>query len=107
MSRNDGILYTGATSASFSSPKEQELKSKQEVAKQERLDTQHKLKPAAEPVLALIEKHKAKVKSIEEFAVEDMITNEHFQSEVMARKKFYQFLLQFEQEIKIALKDVS
>lgn len=105
MSRDDSVLYSGATSASFKSPKAQEVEDKQKQAQEERKEKKLKLKPAAEPVLELIEKHKKKVKSIEEFAIEDMITEEHFKSEVMARKKFYQFLLQFEQEIKIALKD--
>lgn len=105
MSRDDSILHTGATSASFASPKEKEVKTKAEGAKEQRRETQHKLKPAAEIVLSLIEAHKDRVKSIEEFAVEDMVNDEHFKSELMARKKFYQFLQQFEQEVKIALKE--
>lgn len=105
MTRDDSLLYTGASSASFTTPKSEEIKDKRDLKKQERKDAQHKLKPSAEVVLGLIERHKDKVKSIEEFAVEDMVSDEHFKSEVMARKKFYQFLMQFEQEIKIALKE--
>lgn len=105
MSRDDSGLYTGATSASFTSPKAEEVKARAETAKEQRRETQHKLKPSATVVLELIQQHKDRVKSIEEFAVETMVSDEHFKSEVMARKKFYQFLNMFEQQIKIALKE--
>lgn len=107
MSRDDSILHTGATSASFASPKEVEVKAKQAEAKEKRREVGHKLKPAGEVVLGLIANQKDKIKSIEEFGVEDMVTEEHFKSEVMARKKFYQYLLTFEQEIKNKLKEPS
>lgn len=106
MTRDDGLLYSGASSAAFASPVEQEVKDKADLRKQDKLDKQNRLKPVADDILALINKHRDKVKSIEEFMVEEMITDEHFKSEVMARKKFMQFLGQFEREIKIVLKDV-
>lgn len=105
--RDDSMLYSGATSASFSSPKAEELKAKQAEAKQGRLDVHQKLKPAAEVVLGLIDKHRNKFKYIGEFEDASFLSDETFRAEMMARKKFYGFLNQFEQEIKIALKDVS
>ena len=107
MSRNDSALYTGSTSASFTTPKAEEVKEQQRISRDARKERQHKLKPAAEPVMTIIEKHKAKVLHINEFAVESMVTDEHFKAEVMARKKFYQFLLAFEAEIKVALKETT
>lgn len=103
--RDDSALYTGASSAAFTSPKSEEVKTKAQLRQDERKEKAFKLKPVAETILAIVDKYRNKVKSIEEFMVEDMITDEHFKSEVMARKKFMQFLGQFEQEIKIALKD--
>lgn len=107
MSRDDGVLYSGATSASFGSVKYTQIKEKRDTDKQQRLDTKHKMKPAAEPVLALIDKWRNKFKYIGEFEDAAFVSDETFKSEVMARKKFYQFLGQFEQEIKIALKEVE
>ena len=105
MSRDDTVLYTGTTSASFTSPKAEEVKDKQRTTRDARKERSHKLKPAAEPVLALVQKYKDKVMLITEFSVETMVTDEHFKAEIMARKKFYQFLLQFESDIKVALKE--
>ncbi len=105
MARNDSILNTGMTSASFASPKEKELKQKRKEEQEEKQRKKLTLQPSADIVLDLITKHRDKVKSIEEFEVEQMVSDEHFKSEVMARKKFVQFLNLFEQEIKIALKE--
>lgn len=105
MSRDDSTLYTGTTSASFTTPRAEQVKTKAEKAKQLRKDTQYKLKPAAEVVLALIDEHKKSAANV--IAV---TTNEHMSDKIAgellrSQRKIYAFLLTFEQEIKIALKE--
>lgn len=107
MSRNDSILYAGSSSASFSSPKEQAVKERQKLSKQERLENQHKLKPAAEPVLALIDKHKKLAMHVASVASSDLVSDKEAGEMLRSQRRIYAFLLQFEQEIKIALKDVT
>lgn len=55
MTRSDNVLYTGQTSASFASGKDQELKEKREQSRQERLELRNQLKPIAEPVLEALD----------------------------------------------------
>lgn len=103
MGRDDSALYTGASSASFSSQKSQQLKEQRELQQQERKETQQKLKPSGEIVLELIAKHKAKANLIENF--DAMLGEEHLKSEIMARQKFIRFLDVFQQEIKNKLRE--
>lgn len=56
MTRDDSGLYTGASSAAFASPAEQEVKDKVDLRKQDKLDKQNRLKPVADDVLAEIQK---------------------------------------------------
>lgn len=107
MSRDDGILYSGLTSASFAPPRAQQLKAKQLQEKQERLDTQHKLKPAAEPVLEIIEKHKHAFRYVMNVATDDAISDKEAGEMLRSQRRIYKFLMQLEQEIKIALRDVA
>jgi hypothetical protein len=107
MSRDDGLLYSGATSASFKSPAAQEVADKQKQAKEERKEKQLRLKPAAEPVLALIEKHKQLASHVQAVAKTSDITDQEAGEMLRSQRKIYEFLLQFEQEIKIALKEPS
>lgn len=105
MSRDDSALYTGMSSASFTSPKAQEVKEKRADKRQTRLDTSHKLKPAAEPVLALIEKHKKEMTHVAMVTTSDTMTDAEAGELLRSQRRVYQFLLQFEHEIKIALKE--
>lgn len=106
MSRNDSILFSGANSASFASPREQQVKDKQSQAKQKRLEIKQTLKPAAEPVLALIEKHKKAAMHVLAVAQADNISDKEAGEMLRSQRKIYAFILQFEQEVKVALKEV-
>lgn len=107
MSRDDSSLYSGLTSASFATPRSQAIKEQQEKQKQERLETQHKLKPAAEPVLELIEKHKQAFRYVMNVTTDDVMTDQEAGEMLRSQRRIYKFLMQFEQEIKIALRDMS
>jgi hypothetical protein len=107
VSRDDGLLYTGTTSASFASSKERGLKERQAKEKELRQEVQANLRADATPILEVIAKEKRKIKFINEFAVEEMILPEHFQAEVIARKKYYAFLRKLETSIQVALGEVK
>lgn len=107
MSRDDSILHTGLTSASFASRRADEMREKQDVAKQERLDKQQKLKPAAEVVLALIDKHKNAAKYVENVTGGLPLSDKEAGELLRSQRLVYKFLQTFENEIKIALKDVT
>lgn len=98
--RDDSALYSGITSASFASKTETEIKKRRAESKDEQ-----RLKKPGDAILEIIAKHKDKITHIMEFAVEDMQTEEHFNAEVMARKKFYKFLTTFEAQVRVALKE--
>lgn len=85
--RNDAVLYTGATSASFASAKDRELTKKKKEAKEEKIEKRIKLSPVSEIVNAEIQKEIEKMRNIDYLNIESMITDEHFRSEMMARKK--------------------
>jgi hypothetical protein len=106
MSRDDSGLYTGLTSASLVSPKAEEIEERKKLDKQERTETRHKLRPAAEPVLALIDKHKKAVMYVENVAGGAGLTDREAGELLRSQRAIYRFLLTFENEIKIALKEV-
>jgi len=105
--RNDSALYTGANSSSFSSPAERQVKEKQAIERQNRKEVTHKLKPAAEPVLALIEKHKKAAMFVENVAGGNGLTDAEAGQLLRSQRQYYRMLIQFEQELKIVLRDVS
>lgn len=50
MSRDDSLLYTGSSSASFGSSKSKQLEEEREAKTEAKRELRHKLKPAAEVV---------------------------------------------------------
>lgn len=107
MSRNDSVLYTGASSASFSSVKEQQMKEQREAEKQTRKEVAQKLKPSGEVVLALIEKHKEAARNVSAVTTSDIMSDKEAGELLRSQRKIYAFLLQFEAEIKLALKETK
>lgn len=55
MSRDDSVLFSGATSASFGSAKEREVKAKAQERKEKRDETTAALKPVAQNVLDTVD----------------------------------------------------
>jgi hypothetical protein len=90
MSRDDSILNTGSSSASFGTTQEQKIR----VDKREqKIEKRAGLLPAGEIVRAEIQKEIDEVRSIDYLNIESMLTDEHFKSEMMARKKFLEKLI--------------
>lgn len=107
MSRDDSTLYTGATSASFTTPRSEQVKAKAEANKQVRREAQHKLKPAAEIVLGIIEEHKTSAMHVSAVTTQEHLDDKSAGELLRSQRKIYAFLLAFEQEIKIALREKS
>lgn len=105
MSRDDSILATGTTHNVLTSPKQQQVLEKQAEARQKRQDTTHKLKPAAEPILALIDKHKTAARNVAAVTNDDTISDKQAGEMLRSQRKIYSFLLTFEAEIKMLLKE--
>lgn len=86
---DDSSLITGTNSSSFSKTIEQETVRRR---RDEKSILRAKLVPSADLVLAAIKKEQDKIRSIEEINIEEMIIPEHFQAEIMARKKYMIYL---------------
>jgi hypothetical protein len=60
MSRNDSILATGASSANFATPKEREVKAKQQQRHDQRKEVTNELKPSAQLILEAVDQEQDK-----------------------------------------------
>lgn len=100
MSRNDSTLYTGSSSASFGSKEQPVRTEKREEKHEKRL----KLAPAGEVVKAEFQKEIDKLRNIDFLNIEEMLTDEHFKAEMMARKKTIEKLQAIQNRLKIILK---
>jgi len=105
--RNDAVLYTGVTSASFASVKDRELKAKKKELKEEKIEKRIKLSPVSELVTAEIQKEIEKLRNIDYLNIESMITDEHFRSEMMARKKTIEKLTDVQTRLTNILREVK
>lgn len=102
MGRNDSILHTGAASTSFGSVKEQKIRAEK---REQNIEKRAALLPAGEIVKAELEKEIAAVKSIDYLKVEEMLTDENFRAEMMARKKFLERLIALKNRFDTLLRD--
>jgi hypothetical protein len=102
MSRDDSILYAGSSSASFGSPKEQQIRTDIRENKREK---RAKLQPAAEVVFAEIKSEMDSVMFIQNIAVEEATDERMFMIEVMARKKYVTYLKNLQNKLDIILRD--
>lgn len=108
MSRDDSLLYTGATSASFSSPKEQSVKEKQALSKQERLDRRHKLKPSAEIINNILDGERALViQDIASLPVDLNTSNQNVKEVLLAYQRNLLFIDRVRNKVNIALRESS
>lgn len=95
MTRDDSILNTGATSASFGSTQEQKLQAKKRMEmRDEKVELRAKLKPAGEIVRAEIQKDIDEAQKIDYLNIEEILSDEHLKSELMARKRYMQKLIE-------------
>lgn len=88
MSRDDSILSTGASSASFASPKAEQVEEKRKEIQETKKEERQKLTPVIELLTDFVQAEINEVQNINFLNVEEMLTDEHFKSEMMARKKY-------------------
>jgi hypothetical protein len=100
MSRDDSILYPGSSSASFS----KESKQRKDI-KEEKQDKRGKLKPAAEVVFKEIESEMNSVMYVTNIAVENAKDERLFMIEVMARKKYVEYLKRLQNKLDNILRE--
>lgn len=103
MPRNDSILYSG-TNGITGSPKV--LKQRDEI-KTVSKEVSSQLRPALELVTELITAEQDKVRNIEYFDVDDMIINDQFKNELMARKKYIHYLKGLQKLVDKAFKEYN
>lgn len=108
MSRDDSILYSGSTSASFTSPRAKEVKDKQEEAKEQRREAGHKLKPSAEIINAILDAEKTLiVQELANLPLNVSTTEENIKELLMALQRHLLFIDRVRNKITIALKEQS
>lgn len=108
MSRNDGSLYTGATSRSFTAPKSDELQERRKAAKEKRLEAAHKLKPSAEVINTILDAEKAMVtQELANLPLNVTTTEENVKELLMAYQRHLRFIDHVRNRINTALKEQS
>lgn len=106
MSRNDSVLYTGATSASFSSPRAEELKAKRELKQQQRRDSQQRLKPSAEVINAILDQEKVLItKELANLPLNVSTTEENVKELLMTFQRNLQFIDRVKTKVNLALRE--
>lgn len=100
MLRDDSFLYSGVTSAT-AEPKPTPRQIQREVTEQQRI----KLKPAAEIVLAEIEKERQSVLDLRSFILEPSASEESVLVEIKARKNYLAYLNTLKTKIEAITKD--
>lgn len=102
--RSDSILNTGSSSASFGSVREQQVRAEK---REEKIEKRAALLPAGEIVKAEIQKEIDEISNINYLEIESMLTDEHFKSELMARKKLVEKLVALRNRFDNLLRDHS
>jgi hypothetical protein len=96
MARDDSLLYTGATSASF--------KSRKEDIHQEKIEKKGAITPAAKVVLDFIEQEKVNVCDIRSLVLDRTTDEEDIKAELLARKLYTAYLSELQNKLKIILR---
>lgn len=100
MSRDDGLLYPGSSSASFTTPRAAELAKAKKEASQHRDETRTRLEPQAEELMELVEGYKKTLMSDLAHLTLSMDVGE---DRVIAELRAIQLNLQFIDSFKLAL----
>lgn len=93
---SDGDLYTGITSAS--------QRSRREEVNQDKLEKKARLLPVAEIIKQAIQDEKDKVSNVKDFLVSTSTTPEEMKADIMARQRYLVYLEQFNNKINVILK---
>ena len=102
MSRDDSILYSGASSASFGQSKEQRIR---EAKSEEKREKRTKLQPAATVVFEEIEKEKKSVMFLQNIDIENAKDEKLFMVEMIARKKYVEYLQRLQNKLDNILRE--
>lgn len=102
MSRDDSLLYSGSSSASFGSTKQQQVR---EIKSEQKKEQRTKLQPAAEVVFAEIEKEKQASMYLPNIDVERAADEKAFMIEAMARKKYTEYLTRLQNKLDNILRE--
>lgn len=94
MSRDDSLLYSGATSASFAQP------TPREVQRAQKQENQRRLMPAADVVLELIDKERTNVTDIRSLIIKSEDTADAVRIELRARELYLGYLNSLEGKVK-------
>lgn len=105
LNRDDSILYSGASSAAFASPKSEEVAKKREETAQEKHESKLKITPVAELIEGFIQDQLDEVQNIDFLNIEQMLTDENFRAEMMARKKYVQYLKELKNKMANILRE--
>lgn len=102
MSRDDTMLYSGSTSASFTTVKEQpSLKKRRDVA----YEKKQVLKPSADIIFQEIEAEKKAAMYIKNIDISSSPDEKMFMIEMMARQKYVEYLDRLKVKMQNVLKD--
>lgn len=101
-SRDDSILYSGASSASFSSNKEQPVRKEKREEKEAK---RGQLKPAADIVFAEIKSEMDSVMFVKNIDISNAKDEKMFMIEMMARQKYVEYLHQLRTKLDIILRE--
>ena len=96
MARDDSLLYTGATSASF--------RTKRELTNEEKLEQKGHMIPAAKIVFDLIEKEKVNVADISTLLITAETDLEAMKADLLARRLYTTYLSELQNKLKIILR---
>lgn len=75
MTRNDNILYSGSSSASFGTTQQQKVEASRNEQRDQKIEARAKLKPAGEIVMAEIQKEIAELSDIKFAHVKELVAS--------------------------------
>lgn len=100
--RDDSLLYSGASSASFSSIKEQKVLTTRKDKKEEQ---RTQLKPSAAITFEVIDKEIDSVLRVDKLDIANAADERMFMIEMMARQKYVEYLHKLKARLTIVLRE--
>lgn len=101
MSRDDSMLYAGSSSMAFTHKEQEVVKKRRDINHEKK----QQLQPAAEVVFQEIENEKKAVMYIKNIDVSNASDEKMFMIEMMARRKYVDYLDQLKLKLTIVLRE--
>lgn len=105
MSRDDGALYSGLTSASLQAPVNLKQEEQKADKQRERLAKRQEVQDKADPILALVEKYKLAATHVLNVTTGETMTDKEAGELMRSQRRVYATLVNLEANIKAILKD--